>query len=145
MAPKDSTKGRAPDLVPGAKPVRKRRRWGLWLFLILIVLPLCGFAAWTWITLHYSYSSGERAGYVQKISKKGWVCKSWEGELAITNFPGTAPQLFRFSVRDDATAQKILNAAGQRVALTYEQHVGVPTNCFAESEYFVTGVRALGQ
>ncbi len=90
------------------------------------------------------YSTGERVGFVQKISKKGWLCKSWEGELAITSFPGTAPQLFRFSVRDDATAKKILDAAGQRVALSYEQHLGVPTSCFAESEYFVTGVRTLG-
>jgi hypothetical protein len=112
--------------------------------LALFILPLCLFAAWAWGTLNYTYSSGERAGYVQKISKKGWLCKTWEGELAISSFPGTAPQLFRFSVRDDATAQKILNAAGQRVALTYDQHRGVPTSCFAETEYYVTGVRTLG-
>ena len=122
------------------------RRRGLWLFLLLIVivLPACLFAAWVWITLHFSYSQGERAGYVQKISKKGWICKTWEGELAMSTFPGTAPQIFTFSVRDDAVAVKIENAAGQRVALRYEQHKGVPGSCFGETEYFVTSVRTIG-
>jgi len=122
------------------------RRSGLWLFLLVLVfvLPGCVFAAWAWITLHVSYSEGERAGYVQKISKKGWVCKTWEGELAMSTFPGTAPQIFTFSVRDDAVAEKIENAAGQRVALRYQQHKFVPSRCFAETEYFITSVRALG-
>jgi hypothetical protein len=122
------------------------RASGLWLFLLLlvVVLPVCLFAAWAWITLHFSYSTGQRAGYVQKISKKGWFCKTWEGELAMSTVPGTAPQIFTFSVRDDAVAEKIENAAGQRVALSYEQHKGVPGSCFAETEYFITSVRPLG-
>ena len=124
-------------------PPRRSRVW-LLLFLILIVLPACLFTAWTWITLHFSYSTGERAGYIQKISKKGWICKTWEGELAMSTFPGTAPQIFTFSVRDDAVAEKIENAAGQRVALRYEQHKGVPSSCFAETEYFITSVRTIG-
>jgi hypothetical protein len=120
-------------------------RSSLWLFLLLVVvLPVCLFAAWAWITLHFSYSTGQRAGYVQKISKKGWLCKTWEGELAMSTVPGTAPQIFTFSVRDDAVAEKIENAAGQRVALSYEQHKGVPGSCFAETEYFVTSVRPIG-
>src|ERR1700719_4880937 len=122
------------------------RRSGLWLFLLLlvVVLPVCLFAAWAWITLHFSYSTGQRAGYVQKISKKGWLCKTWEGELAMSTFPGTAPQIFTFSVRDDPVARKILDAAGQRVALSYEQHKGVPTACFGETEYYIVSVRPLG-
>jgi hypothetical protein len=112
--------------------------------LILLVLPAVLFSAYTWLTLHYSYSTGERAGYVQKISQKGWLCKTWEGELAMTTVPGTAPQIFEFSVRDDATARQIEHAAGQRVALAYEQHKGIPSSCFGETEYFVTGVRAIG-
>jgi hypothetical protein len=123
-------------------PPRRSRLW-LFLLLIVIVLPACLFAAWVWITLHFSYSQGERAGYVQKISKKGWICKTWEGELAMSPFPGTAPQIFTFSVRDDAVAEKIENAAGQRVALRYEQHKGVPGSCFGETEYFVTSVRTI--
>jgi hypothetical protein len=119
-------------------------RWKLVVPLVLVLLPLAGFAAWTWITLHVGYSDGERVGYVQKISRKGWVCKTWEGELAMVSMPGTAPQIFYFSVPTDAVARKIMDAAGQRVALMYEQHRGVPSKCFGETEYFITGVRVLG-
>lgn len=130
-----------------SSPVRPRssRAWIFWTFLIVVVLPLLGFSAWAWSTLHVSYSTGERTGYVQKISKKGWVCKTWEGELAMVNLPGTAPQIFAFSVRDEAVARQLLDAAGQRVGLMYDQHRGVPTQCFGETEYFVTGVRPLGR
>jgi hypothetical protein len=117
------------------------RRWILLALLILVVLPLAGFAAWTWAALKFAYSSGERAGYVQKISNKGWVCKTWEGELSMTTQPGAIPQIFAFSVRDEAVAQKIMKAAGQKVTLSYEQHRAVPTNCFGETEYFVTNVQ----
>jgi hypothetical protein len=123
----------------------KKRRWKLWFALILIFLPAAVVAGYTWLTLHYTYSSGERAGYVQKISKKGWLCKTWEGELAMTTVPGTAPQIFQFTVRDDATAYRIEQAAGQKVALAYEQHKGIPSSCFGETEYFITGVRTIGQ
>ena len=122
-----------------------KRHWGIWLTLIFLVLPAALLAGYTWVTLHFAYSSGERAGYVQKISKKGWLCKTWEGELAMATLPGVIPQVFAFSVRDDAVADKIQRAAGQRVALSYEQHLGVPTSCFGETEYFVTGVRPIGQ
>jgi len=117
------------------------RKWILIGLLLLVVVPLVGFAAWTWVTLNYSYSSGERAGYLQKISNKGWLCKTWEGELAMTAQPGVAPQIFSFSVRDEAVAKKAMAAAGQRVTISYEQHRGVPTSCFGETEYFVTGVQ----
>src|SRR6202165_993140 len=122
------------------------RRSRLWLFLLLIVifLPACVFAAWAWITLHFSYSQGERAGYVQKISKKGWICKTWEGELAMANLPGTMPQIFAFTVRNDSIAKLIEQNAGKQVSLTYDQHRGVPTTCFGETEYFVTGVHRTG-
>jgi hypothetical protein len=119
-------------------------RWKLLVPLVIVGLPVLGFAAWTWITLHVDYSNGERVGYVQKISRKGWVCKTWEGELAMVSMPGTAPQIFSFTVRSDAVARNIMDAAGQRVALVYEQHRGVPSKCFGETEYFITQVRALG-
>ena len=123
----------------------KKRHLGLRLVVLLLLLPGALIAGYTWVALHYAYSSGERAGYVQKISKKGWLCKTWEGELAMTTVPGTVPQIFEFSVRDDATARTIMEAAGQRVALVYEQHKGVPTSCFGETEYFITGVRLIRQ
>ena len=124
----------------------KRSRGRLWLILLLVLcIPPLLFACWVWITLHYSYSSGERAGYVQKISNKGWVCKTWEGQLALSNYPGTAPELFHFSIRDEGVARRVQEVAGQRVALTYEQHKGVPGTCWGESEYYVTAVRTVTQ
>ena len=128
---------------PATNIAGKTKHWKLKLILILLVLPVAIFAGYTWMTLHYAYSSGQRSGYVQKISKKGWLCKTWEGELAMTTVPGTAPQIFQFSVRDDAMALRIEQAAGQRVALSYQQHKGVPSSCFGETEYFVTGVRTI--
>ena len=120
-------------------------RWKLILPIIIVLVPLAGFAAWAWITLHVNYSNGERVGYVQKISRKGWVCKTWEGELAMVSMPGTAPQIFAFTVQSDSVARKVMDAAGQRVALVYEQHRGVPSKCFGETEYFITDVRVVGQ
>mgnify|MGYP007039568456 CR=1 FL=1 len=115
-----------------------------WLFIALalfILVPSLGFAAWTWMTLKFAYSTGERTGFVQKISNKGWICKSWEGELAMTTQPGVPPQLFLFSVRDDAVARRLSALSGERVTLSYEQHRGVPTTCFGETEYYITSVR----
>jgi len=123
----------------------KKQHLGLRLVVLLLVLSAALIAGYTWVALHYAYSSGERAGYVQKISKKGWLCRTWEGELAMTTLPGTAPQLFQFSVRDDAMARKIMEAAGQRVALVYEQYKGLPSSRFGETEYFITSVRPIGQ
>lgn len=131
-------------------PTEKRKRGSKWrwmviAFFILIVVPVGGFAAWTWVSLHVSYANGERVGYVQKISKKGWVCKTWEGELAMVNLPGTAPQIFSFTVRDESVAKSLEDAAGKRVAVDYEQHKGVPSACFGETEYFISSVRVVGQ
>lgn len=122
-------------------PKRKRRRWGLILFGALIIGPALLLGLWSWITLSYTYSSGERAGYVQKLSRKGWLCKTWEGELAMANLPGAMPEVFAFSVRDDAVAERINTTMGQRVSLHYEEHKGVPTSCFGETNHFVTEVR----
>lgn len=123
-------------------PTRKRKKWKLVLPAILLV-PLLVFSLWTWMTLSYKYSSGERAGYVQKLSKKGWLCKTWEGELAMVNLPGAMPEIFRFSIRNDSIAQLIEKNVGEKVSLTYAQHRGIPTSCFGETEYFITNVRLL--
>ncbi len=50
------------------------------------------------------------------------------------------PEKFLFTVRDDEIANRINQLAGQRVSLTYEQHKGLPTSCFGDTEYFVTNV-----
>ncbi len=111
--------------------------------LAIPVLAAAGFAAYVYGALHFNYSSGERSGFVQKLSKKGWVCKTWEGEMAMVSMPGTAPEIFLFSVRDDAVADKINRSMGKRVAISYEQHKGVPTTCFGETDYFVTDIKTV--
>jgi len=111
-------------------------------FLLIGLSVLLGLAAaWTWLTLNWSYAEGERAGYVQKLSKKGWLCKTWEGEIAMVTMPGAIPEKFEFTVRDDAVAQKINALAGKRVVLHYHQHKFIPTSCFGETEYFIGDVR----
>lgn len=108
----------------------------------LIALLLLA-VAWVWITLHWSYADGERAGYVQKLSRKGWLCKTWEGEIAMVTMPGAIPDKFEFTVRDEAVAQKINGLAGKRVVLSYKQHKFVPSTCFGETEYFIDEAREL--
>jgi hypothetical protein len=100
---------------------------------------------YTLAALTWSYSSGERAGYVQKFSRKGWLCKTWEGEMALVAMPGTVAEKFQFTVRDDAVAERINETLGQRVSLTYDQHVGIPSSCFGETDYFVAGVRVVAE
>jgi hypothetical protein len=108
-----------------------------------IILVIALGALYTWATLTWSYSKGERTGYVQKFSSKGWLCKTWEGELTMLPLQGMVPEKFIFSVRDDAVADSINRSMSKKLALTYEQHKGVPTSCFGESEYFVTAVKII--
>ena len=124
---------------PGKKP--RRRRKLLVSCVGLLVLLAGGFALYLWAAWNYNYSEGERAGYVQKLSRKGWICKTWEGELAMANLPGTMPQVFLFTVHDDDVASRINAAMGRRVTLHYEEHVGLPTTCFGETRHFVNDVR----
>jgi hypothetical protein len=111
--------------------------------IVLIALPLLVFTLWAGITLNYTYSSGDRAGYLQKISKRGWLCKTWEGELQLSAIPGSQPEKFLFTTRSDSIAAILQKMSGQRVVLEYKQHVGVPGTCFGDTEYFVTGVHAV--
>jgi hypothetical protein len=106
-------------------------------FLFVLVLLFC---LYTWLVLTWSYSVGERAGYVQKFSKKGWLCKTWEGELAMINMPGTLSEKFNFTVHDEAVVKKINESMGKRVSLVYEEHVGIPTTCFGDTGYFVKDI-----
>jgi hypothetical protein len=97
-------------------------------------------AAYLWLVLSWSYSTGERAGWVQKFSRKGWLCKTWEGEMAMVSMPGATAEKFFFTVRDGAVAERINQVMGKRVSLHYEEKVGLPTSCFGETRHFVTGV-----
>lgn len=122
-----------------------RRHWGKLLLATIIVVPSAVIALWTAIAMAYTYSSGERAGFIQKFSKKGWICKTWEGEIAMVNVPGQIANTFQFTVRSDSLAEVINRAQGQQVAVTYEEHGGLPSSCFGETDYFVKGVRVIGQ
>jgi len=121
-----------------------RRHWLVTSIVAVVATPLLVFAIWAGTSLHYTYSTGERAGILQKISRRGWLCKTWEGELQLTAIPGAMPEMFVFSVRSDSIAAELNRRAGQRVVLTYAQHKGVPTSCFGDTEYFITAVRATG-
>jgi hypothetical protein len=121
----------------GQKIVRKLIVWGAAAFLAAAAI----FALWSWGTLSYVYSTGERAGFVQKFSKRGWIFKTWEGELAMVNLPGAMPEIFFFTVRDEKVAASVETTMGNRVVLSYNQHRGVPPRIFGDTLYFVNRVR----
>src|SRR5262245_46405025 len=109
---------------------------------IVLVLVAVGLAvaAYVWVALSWSYSTGERAGWIQKLSKKGWICKTWEGELAMVSMPGAIPEKFYFTIWDDQVAAQINRMMGRRVTLHYDEKVGLPTSCFGETRHFVDRV-----
>jgi hypothetical protein len=113
-----------------------------WVVGVLAVAALLG-GLYIWIMLSWSYSDGERAGWVQKLSRKGFICKTWEGEMAMVTMPGAIPEKFIFTVWDQQTAGAINKAMGKRVALMYEEHIGLPSSCFGETRYFVKAVKVI--
>jgi len=124
-------------------PSRRKPFWRRWKLILALVLltPVMLVALYTVTALSWSYSEGQRAGYLQKFSRKGWLCKTWEGELALSTVPGVAPVMWNFSVRKESTAQQINLALGRRVLLYYQEHRGVPTSCFGDTSYFVDSIR----
>ena len=127
---------------PAATARRRSFRSYLWGGLAGVILLL---VLYTWLMLSWSYSEGDRAGVLQKFSKRGWVCKTYEGELAMYVVGGIAPQIWNFSTRDPEVVQQLHAAVGQQVRLRYAEHRGLPTNCFGETDYFVTSVEIVGQ
>jgi hypothetical protein len=140
-----TTQGEVRD--EGAIPVkavkRHRRRWPWVVLAVVVVIPTLMMFAWAELALNWTYSAGSRAGFIQKFSQKGWLCKTWEGEIAMVNMPGASQERFAFSVRDDSIAKEITRLMGSRVSIDYQQHRGVPGTCFGETEYYVTGVKVL--
>jgi hypothetical protein len=111
--------------------------------LLALVVPALLFALYTWASLSWVYSSGERAGYVQKFSLKGYVCKTWEGEIVLVSMPGTQAEKFVFTVKDKVIAKKVNDSLGKRVKIMYEEHKGIPSSCFGETAYFVQDLQVL--
>lgn len=114
---------------------RPRRRLSRLILGVVLLAVLLG-ALWTWFSLSWSYSEGERAGILQKFSRKGWICKTYEGELALYVVGGIAPQIWHFSTRDEELAKKLSANVGRSIRLHYTEHRGIPTNCFAETPHF---------
>ena len=133
----------APQSFTTPKQSFKRRHWGKLLVTVLFGLPITAFALWTLASLSWSYSSGQRAGYVQKMSYKGFVCKTWEGVLYTDIAKGFRSDSFSFTVRSDSLAKVIEGMSGKRVTIHYEQHIKVPSSCFGDTEYFVTQVQPI--
>jgi hypothetical protein len=124
-------------------PDRPPSAVGHWLkrfLLYLIVTPIVLGALYLAVALNWSYSEGERAGYLQKLSRKGWICKTYEGELAMSSVPGLAPIMWDFSVRDEAVAKQINAQLGKKIVLHYREYRNLPTDCFGETDYFVDAV-----
>jgi hypothetical protein len=119
----------------------KAKNWARLFFFGGLLLLIVGVPLYTWMSLRFSYSSGERVGFVQKLSQRGWFCKTYEGDLAMVNMPGQPAEVFQFTVREKDVSEQINALAGHKVALQYEQHIGIPTSCFGDTEYFVVGVR----
>ena len=111
--------------------------------ILLIILFVLGFALYTWASLNWVSSSGERAGYIQKFSSKGYVCKTWEGEIVLVSMPGTQAEKFNFTVTDNRVAKKVVESLGKRVRISYEEHKGIPSSCFGDSPYFVQDIQVL--
>jgi hypothetical protein len=127
--------------VPARRP--PRRSFKMYLLGSLVgALVLIGL--YTWLMLSWAYSEGERAGVLQKFSKRGWICKTYEGELAMYVVGGVAPQIWNFSVRDEAVVEQLHAAVGQQVRLHYAEHRSLPTDCFGETDYFVERVEVVG-
>src|SRR4029450_1976311 len=126
-----------PPTTVAPRPRTSALKMMFWLLLVPIVLIVGYFA----VVLHWNYSTGERAGWVQKLSRKGWLCKTWEGEMAMVSMPGAIPEKFLFTVRDDAVAEKIKAVMGKRIALDYEEHIGLVTSCFGDTGHFVKDVK----
>jgi hypothetical protein len=129
-----------PTPPPAARPTRRSFKSYFW---SSVVGALVLIALYTLFMLWWSYSEGERAGVLQKFSKRGWVCKTYEGELAMYVVGGVAPQIWDFSVRDEAVAQQLHKAVGQQVRVHYSEHRGLPTNCFGDTDYFAERVEVV--
>jgi hypothetical protein len=128
---------------PGKRRVSARSRGFIFVMLIVALVVLALAALYAVVVWKWSYSSGERVGVVQKISNKGWICKTWEGELNMVVLPGGVPDKFYFTVWDDTVAKSINKTIGKRVTLHYEEKMGLPTSCFGDTRHYVTKVTTL--
>lgn len=129
-----------PANAPAPGPGFFRRHWGKLTLLSLMSGFLLVIGVWSAFTIFFVYSEGSRVGFAQKLSQKGWLCKTWEGEIAMATVPGVMPERFSFTVHSDSLAQAIRALEGRRITLQYTQHRFLPNSCFGETEYWASGV-----
>jgi hypothetical protein len=133
--------GTTPNAAPTPAPKPRKRRLWLKLGVPLVLVVVVGAGLWVWGTLGFVYSSGERTGYVRSLSERGWLCKTWEGELSVPRGPALADTTFRFTIPNDSVAKALQLVAGQKVTLSFDEHRGVPSSCFGETEDYVQRFR----
>lgn len=137
----DSTQSGGASASPPAQKGFLRRHWGKMSLLTLLSIVVVVGSVWMAVTLFYPYSQGDRTGYLQKLSRKGWICKTWEGEVAMSNVPGQMPEKFYFTIHGDSLAKAFQIVEGKRVTISYSQHVLIPTSCFGDTPYWASGVK----
>ena len=84
------------------------------------------------------YSEGVRSGELIKISKKGVLVKTWEGEIS-QGISGA--QIFSFSVldKDEDVIQKLKDYQGQYVKVNYTERYAT-FFWLGDTKYFITQV-----
>ncbi len=110
------------------EPPKKKRGYTGFFVKLIIVLLLAG-GVFFWWKFYYTYSDGYRAGILQKLSHKGNVFKTYEGELIMSSITSTlnvpvASEKFYFSVANDSLARAMMNFEGKTMRLHYEQKKG---------------------
>jgi len=126
----------------GSKP-----KWRKYLNIFLVSLLLIAAVA-IYFVYFFTYSEGNRAGVLVKFSKKGYLFKTYEGELnvgGVGNLPNTAQmnQIWLFSVKDGAVADSLMGLEGRKVSLHYNQVAKtLPWN--GETNSYVDGFKILG-
>jgi hypothetical protein len=136
----------APAQPPAAAPAKPQKTFAdrfARFVLIMVVVGIVGFALYTWAALNYTYSEGERVGYARKLSNRGWICKTWEGEISMTNAVGAQESTFAFTVRDPAVVEKFRALEGKHVTILYKERVGIPSSCFGDTPFHAYDVRPI--
>ncbi len=135
----NNTSGQTP-IKKTTHPIVKFFKKVLLFFVLLFVLALTGL----YFYFNYTYSEGSRAGMLMKFSNKGYVFKTYEGELnlgGINPLPGNtiANNIWKFSVKNDSIAKLLQNKEGQMLRLHYKEKVkNLPWQ--GDTKFFVDGV-----
>ncbi|MEQ1552701.1 MAG: hypothetical protein ABL929_00915 [Ferruginibacter sp.] len=129
--------------IPNQIEVKKKSGGcGKYIFMALVLGLILGGAIFWW-KYYYTYSDGSRSGMLQKLSHKGNLMKTYEGELVLSSVSSSsgvalASEKFFFSIANDSIAKMMMNMEGKKVRLHYEQKKGaLPWR--GDSEYIVDG------